>query len=279
MTFGETAFIGASPQQVQVFSDRDLVDVIVSNVNDWLALVRLRTSSRWLRQLCDYQMTHVGVKTGSHQTDFDSNGVVHLLGTGFGRRKQFSLQEASSRCRITTSAGQQSSAPMEVGVHPFFTPDLKVQWESIHWNNDVVFVLDKTPRRVFTPGRGIGAWFCLDLGPFVSVVPETITLRHSSGQNRALRSFKVEGSNDQEVWKCLLSVLNDPLLQERQHSSATWKMDPATGGSESSSLSYRFLRVTKTGNDSCSDGNLFMHLSGMEVYGCLKVDMSRKSEP
>mmetsp|Transcript_61553 Transcript_61553/g.144792 ORF Transcript_61553/g.144792 Transcript_61553/m.144792 type:complete len:226 (+) Transcript_61553:292-969(+) len=144
-------------------------------------------------------MATVGIPRGNHTHDFDSNGVVHLLGTAFGKLDECSLAEASSRCRVTASENnKESTPPLSDSLHPFFTPNLEQQQLPTMFNNNIVFILSKEPRRVFL-NSGIGSWFCLDLGPRVSVVPTAITLRRSSSQRRALRNFTVEGSADGEM--------------------------------------------------------------------------------
>jgi len=112
----------------------------------------------------------------------------------------------------------ESTPPLSDSLHPFFTPNLEQQQLPTMFNNNIVFILSKEPRRVFL-NSGIGSWFCLDLGPRVSVVPTAITLRRSSSQRRALRNFTVEGSADGEEWVLLLKRVKDQSLRESGENS------------------------------------------------------------
>ena len=169
----------------------DLMEVVVANVIDWPTLMCLRTASHWLREIVTRQMATVGIRSGPRLHDYDERGVLHLLGSAFGQTA-WSLDETLSRVRVFTSEGTCSSpVDDESERHPFFRRDVR-RPRHVSFNNPVAYLVDRAPRRVFLH-EGIGGWMALDLGPFVRVAPEAFTLRHSSQQERALRSFRFEG--------------------------------------------------------------------------------------
>jgi hypothetical protein len=247
----------------------DLMTVVVANVRDWSTLMHLRTVAKWVGGIASKQMSTVGLRCGPRMHDFDTNGVLHLLGSAFGR-SPWSLGEVAQRVRVFASDGSESSPPLD--AHPFF-PTLVEADLRVKFNNPVVYLLDRTPRRVFLSGYGVGAWMGLDLGRYVRVTPEAFTLRHSSQQDRALRSFRLDGSNadveqptEEGHWTPLLDVRDDQRLGVDEHSSASWELPrAAVEDAEEEAAAYRFFRIVKTGPDAME--HMYLHLSGFELYG------------
>ena len=120
---------------------------------------------------------------------------------------------------------------------------------------------------------GSGHRFCVTcLGEHVRVRLESYTLRHSSQQGRALRSFRVDASNASPPqadadWTALHTVVNDARLGVAEHSSASWDLlEPAA---QAVGEAYRYFRVVKTGPD--AQGDDFLHISGIELYGHVRM--------
>lgn len=278
----------------------DLMEVVVANVCDWNTLMQLRTASHWLRGIVTRHAATVGIRSGPRIHDFDERGVLHLLGSAFGRLPTWSLEETLSRVRVFTSEGTCSSpVDDESAWRPFFRRDVR-RPGSVGFNNPVAYLVDRTPRRVFLH-QGIGGYMALDLGPFVRVAPEAFTLRHSSQQDRALRSFRFEGCRslppslvaagrgssagstsaldalaaDDEGWETLLTVVDDGRLGTAEHSSASWEVSAlATDDGELSlerATGYRCFRIVKTGPD--ASGAQYLHLSGIELYGQVRLSL------
>ena len=104
----------------------DLMEVVVANVCDWHTLMQLRTASRWLRGIVTRHAATVGIRSGPRLQEFDERGVLHLLGSAFGRLPTWSLEETLSRVRVFTSEGTCSSpVDDESATHPFFRRDVR----------------------------------------------------------------------------------------------------------------------------------------------------------
>lgn len=272
----------------------DLMEVVVAHVDEWDTLMRLRTVSKWLSAVATRHLANVGLHSGVHTHDFDQSGVLFLLGSAF-KRSPWSLAELMTRVRVFSSQGDRSSPPLPPasdGPHPFFRSSRPLDAQ-LRFNNHASYLLDRSPRRVFLSSHHgssdcVGAWLALDLGPRVRLSPTELTLRHSSTQLRALRSFRLDGSNgeradsssyadppsrvvhepsDDADWTPLLDVVCDTRLGAEADSTATWRVPPL----EPPRAAYRFFRVVKTGAD--QRGREFLHLSGIECYGHVLIDM------
>jgi hypothetical protein len=247
----------------------DLMEVVVANVSEWASLCRLRTVSKWLGAIATRHIMRVGLRAGPRVSDFDERGVIHLLGSAF-QSTPWSFTKATQRVRVFNSEGTSSAPPHEPRAHPFFATRAHENMR-VHFNNSVAFLLDRQPRRVFLRA-GLGAWMGLDLGEHVRVRLESYTLRHSSQQGRALRSFRVDASNASPPqadadWTALHTVVNDARLGVAEHSSASWDLlEPAA---QAVGEAYRYFRVVKTGPD--AQGDDFLHISGIELYGHVRM--------
>ena len=277
----------------------DLMEVVVSNVSEWATLMHLRMCAKWLSEIATRHMKTVGLRCGPRTHDFDQAGVLFLLGSAF-HTNTWSLSEVMQRVRVYTSEIQvnlsraaepgrgygvhlhsNESAP-PLGSHPFFRRTRALD-TARHFNNDISYLLDRSPRRVFISKMNcVGAWFALDLGKYLTVEVEEITLRHSSEQERALRSFRLDGSNaenpahDERDWTPLLDVKDDTKLGVDADSTASWRVPPledngASGSSGAPPKGFRFFRLVKTGPDHM--GREYFHLSGIELYGVVRLQM------
>ena len=129
----------------------EVMKVVVANVDDFTTLMRLRIVTRWLGELATQHMRESGVRCGPRQGDFDTNGVLFMLGCAFGR-KPWSHMEVSQRVRVFTSTGLQSAPPLGPGdSHPFFRRRSTLE-QAVEFNNPVGYLLDRAPRRVFLSG-------------------------------------------------------------------------------------------------------------------------------
>lgn len=288
----------------------DFMEVVVANVSDWPSLVRLRSAAKWLSVLVTRFMERDGMRAGPRSRDFDERGVLHLLGSF--HRTPWSFGQVTQRVRVFASDGAQSAPPLDRSSGDTCTSAVASIFACpahanvpVSFNNDVGFVLDRTPRRVFlNHGEGVscvGEWIALDLGPHVRVTPEALTLRHSSRQGRALRSFRLDGANaarrpaivprpaaarrstaapavaeapelDPTEWVALLTVERDARLGVHEHASASWQvgmLGEGRGARGEPPPAYRYFRVVKTGPDAVGDD--FLHLSGIELYGRVRL--------
>jgi hypothetical protein len=244
---------------VDLHAIEDFMGAVVDCFSDWPALMELRAVSPLLHRAVSLRVTEKGVLC--------EEGVGALLGSAFGRAP-WTYEEVSQRIRVFTSNGGESSPPLTHAPHPFFE---RSSFKPVGFNNDVAFVLDRVPRRVFLSGNGVGKWFAVDLGPFVRVRLTGYTLRHSSEQRRALRNFAIEATNEVDAakagpdtaitWDRLATHVDDTSLGTEPHATATWTTD--------TSEAYRYFRVVKTGRDAV--GTAYFHLSHFELFGYVQL--------
>lgn len=195
-----------------------------------------------------------------YESDFDTNGIMHHVGTGGGR---FAWENPAR------------SGSVRVRHHPS------------KWGRNPTLALQRDGKGVsFTgPVQDDGdsdAWYVFDLGETRRVVPTAYTLRslteYAASSNAELRHWVFEGSSDGNTWHVL-----------RRHSGrwfgTTWETgDQSLVGSGSSSWSvhvdahvdisdrlFRYLRIRQIGPNRSDDPlkRKSMYLNGFEVYGVL----------
>jgi hypothetical protein len=107
-----------------------------------------------------------------------------------------------------------------------------------------------------------GQWMSVDLGKGRSLVPNHYCLRHGRRNGAArLRSWRLEGSNDGELWETLKKHANDETLPELAYSVGDWAVARVT-------KAYRHFRILMTGAD--SSGTNRLACAGIELYGELR---------
>lgn len=100
----------------------------------------------------------------------------------------------------------------------------------------------------------------MDLGLLLH--PTSYTLRHAQGySSSALRSWFLQGSRDNVVWRVLIAHVNDQSLNE-PGSTATWAIDY----DKTVQGPYRYFRIAQNGKNS-SNVTYYLSLSGFEIYG------------
>lgn len=274
-----TQGLGIANEADQGGIPQDLLEIILAHL-DWPSLVRVRTASKSLGlQSTTALRTHgVSCPMPSSQCSQDSipPGVLNLIGTGFGTRS-YTARGVAARVRLTNSQGEQSGEPAEIEAGSAVSPLLVLQHDPEEllmkrdaWNNPLVTFFDmERGHRIFMSlrqARDKPAWYSLDFGVHLTVLPYAFSLRHSSSQDRALRCFDIHGSLDGEHWQLLSRHESDSRLGTAQGSVATWLMNCEFQGP------FRHFRVTKTGYDAAdTHSSDYFHLSGMEIYGQLQL--------
>jgi hypothetical protein len=112
----------------------------------------------------------------------------------------------------------------------------------------------------FTQGNP-GQWAAVDLGASHRLVLDHYALR-ADRQNRYLRSWILEGSNDAHTWQPLREHKNDRSLAGKM-AVAAWALDGAAVGGRS----FRHFRVRQTGKN--ANGSDRLCCAGIELYGRL----------
>jgi hypothetical protein len=122
------------------------------------------------------------------------------------------------------------------------------------------------------------SWMAVDLGKGRSLVPHHYCLRQGLSDSFRLRTWRLEGSNDedpywedegQEKWTTLREHSNDDSFPRQAHSVAHWIVGPSPPSIVSPS--FRHFRIVQTGRN--SDGTHYNVLScaGIELYGELRL--------
>ena len=166
--------------------------------------------------------------------DFDTNGIVHHLGTDGGKRSFKNPADGGEVAVIASSVMGNSMPPTEI-------------------------LARRTLR--FTTKPQQGGWVLLD---FLDrkVRPTRYSLRHySAWDTEALRNWVLEASNDQKTWTVLRQHTNDTTLDHKGE-AATWTLSGSA-----STTAYRYFRIRMTGKN--SNNHYYLALSGFEIYGDL----------
>jgi len=171
-----------------------------------------------------------------YQSDFDTNGVMHYLGTQ-GRRAPW--RNPAEMGLVSVRMSELASSPPS---HP----------ASAIVGREVV--------RCCTPGKP-DMFFIIDLRDKL-LMPTHYSLKHyASWDTECLRNWTLEGSLDGVRWDLLRQHVDDRALNGKG-CTATWPLLP-TG------RAYRLFRLTQTGHN--SNSNFYLACSGFEAYGLLQL--------
>ena len=171
----------------------------------------------------------------THESDFDTNGVLYHLGTDGG--------------------AEAYRNPCEAGR-------VAVRWSGVSNGTQALFV-DHAHRGQYscTPNTP-NSWMEVDLGARSRLAPTHYTLRSDlhNGAHK-LRNWVLEGSADgSDAWVALRTHANDAALGNARFSTASWPIEGAEGA-------YRRFRIRQTGPNSSNHNNLIC--AGIELYGTL----------
>jgi len=167
------------------------------------------------------------------QSTFDQNGLLYWIGTNEGTSNQFTNPATTGKITVTRSSEGYGKAEDAAGR------------QCVHCcTNNIP-----------------NSWYSFDLGENNSIIPNYYSLRHDNYPSYVLRSWNLEGSNDNMNWQILKEHRGDDSLQEIAGSSASWPLPNLK-------VPYRYLRVLQTGPNSSNSYHLI--LSGFEVYGTLQ---------
>eukprot|EP01083_Nonionella_stella_P159539 520531_1 len=181
----------------------------------------------------------VGGRVFTYTSDFDTNGIIHWLGTNKGTESESFLN------------------PMDRGLAT--VTSVKLAPNSVDARN----ILGKETLRLATDHIQRG-WIAIDLGQ-VYVKPSKYTLKHYvSWDTEALRTWELHGSNGcrpgtQSEWLVLMSHTDDASLN-RIGATKTWDIPPTP-----TDEAFNKFRLVITGEN--SNGHWYLACSGFEIYG------------
>ena len=171
------------------------------------------------------------------ESNFDTNGVLHYIGTQGGTRDY---------------------------QNPHTSRDVVVSWSGIGNGGSTVdrFVQHRHANPVGSFTNNVAnSWMQVDLGQNRTLRPTYYCLRHDNQGNYALRNWRLEGSNDGQTWTTLRNHANDTTLAAQSMSEANWSV-------QNCGVCYRFFRIFQYGKN--SNNNDFLMCAGIELYGDLE---------
>jgi len=171
----------------------------------------------------------------THQSDFDTNGLLYWIGTNGGTATDWVNPAQYGLVVVTSSEGRNLPYGKLEDILSREPAAL-----NCHTNDD---------RR---------AWFAIDLGVWLE--PSSYTLRHARGYGRsAVRTWQLQGSRDGLNWEVLSDHSGDERLGE-PGSTATWSLRAEPGAA------YRHIRLQQLGRNASGQTH-YLSLSGFEIYG------------
>ena len=178
------------------------------------------------------------------ESNFDTNGVLYHIGTVGG-----------------TLFYQ----------NPHTAGFVVVSWSSVSGGSVDHFVQHRhaSPVRSFT-SNSANSWMQVDLGPDRSLRPTHYCLRHDANVHCALRSWRLEGSNDGTTWTTLSNHTNDQSMLQQQMSEANFTLANVNER-------YRWFRVLQHGPNAYGRNNMLLMCAGIELYGDLRENEQRSN--
>eukprot|EP00908_Phaeocystis_cordata_P021292 Transcript_3641.p1 GENE.Transcript_3641~~Transcript_3641.p1 ORF type:complete len:480 (-),score=132.37 Transcript_3641:103-1491(-) len=171
------------------------------------------------------------------QSAFDTNGVLHYIGTRGGRAVYRNPHEAGE---VVASAS------------------------SLIVGNITNFVQHSHEQPVYTfTDNATNSWMSVDLGEGRSLVPDHYCLRSDRNPSSKPRNWELQGSLDGTTWQTLRRHENDASLADYSMSTAAWPVDAGGQG-------YRHFRIFQTGQT--GGGSHHLMCAGIELYGSAKFE-------
>jgi hypothetical protein len=170
------------------------------------------------------------------ESAFDTNGVLHHIGTAGGTEAYRNPHEAGRVVAAMSSAEDDSC------------PERFVQHTSAADN---------------ATGDDPNSWMSVDLGEGRSLRPDHYCLRTDSIIDSVLRSWRLEGSHDGSTWVALSTHTDDISIEEVSFATAAW---PVEGVTEA----FRHFRILQTGYNSSGVGHHHLSCAGIELYGAFR---------
>jgi hypothetical protein len=180
-----------------------------------------------------------GVRFAYSGTPFDTDGVLHWIGTGEEARAYANPHGADGGVVATMSS-----------VHPVHgDPRRFVQ----HVHDGNYNFTNNTPN----------SWMSVDLGAARRLAVDHYCIRHDNRTSNVLRNWRLEGSNDNTAWVMLKAHINDQALAAAAYSTAAWPVTPPTAEG------FRHFRIFQFGKN--ANGNDHLICAGIELYGTLRT--------
>jgi hypothetical protein len=177
--------------------------------------------------------------THRFRSAFDTNGVLHHLGTAGGTRAYQNPHAAGAVVASMSTVG--TGNPAHFVQHTHAAPV----------SNSTTNVAD--------------SWMAVDLRT-ARLVPDHYALRtsnHAGLYTHNLQNWALQASNDNATWTTLRQHSRDATLGDPAMSVAAWPLNAAAVGGRA----FRHFRILQTGHNSTNNNHLMC--AGIELYGAL----------
>ena len=169
-----------------------------------------------------------------YQHDFDSHGLLYFLGT-LGGTQKWKNPMSEGLVHVSSSSLGFTSKPLSS-------------------------IVGRSTVRCLTKSTSINPWFKIELPKNIQIKLSHYTIRHYKTYNlEALRSWKLQGSNNGQGWITISIHENDNALQQAGQSH-TWEVNCPQF--------FQHFRILMT--DKNSNGHWYLCCSGIELYGIAK---------
>lgn len=220
---------------LNIFDYNDLTKEIWNSISNRLKQPINKTnkenhSTRYEKQKQEIKSPQKQSKSFPPQNDQIFNGIIKYL-------KTESNGNIESKINITTSSFNSSYIPLNVTIFE----------DSNKWFR--------------TRNPGLNNWICFDFkDKRINLTNYQIkSIPYSSNSNH-LKTWKVEGSNDNSSWTKLDEQSNCNYLNGNGNSHLFTVSNP-------NSMEFRYIRICNTGPDACN--SQFLMLGSVEFYGNL----------
>lgn len=178
-------------------------------------------------------------RTFTYVSDGDANGVLYFLGTNFGSIA-WTNPHTAGRCVVVRSSDEGGGA---------------------------VDIVDRATNNTFSADAA-NSYISIDLGALHLLVLNKLTLRNRSFADRAIRNFRIQGSNNSAgnsiaqlnaaTWANIAVYSGDTTMAANADQFASYDGWSVPAG-------YRWIRILQDGLNSSGDN--YLTLAEIEYYG------------
>jgi hypothetical protein len=198
---------------------------------------RLNTYLQTLKQT-SYALTY--------SSDGDSNGLFYLLGTNTGMQ---AWANPAYNVNPSSDGSYANNAAIVLSASTIGSGSLNT-------------LCDRTTSSFYTSNVA-SSWVKADIGKFRSLSVNKYSIRNYPSSADSLRSWKLQGSNDNSTWTDLDVRTNDTTFNA---ANVWYSITPNQGVS----TAFQFFRILNTGLTSSSSN--YLCLGEWELYGTLTVN-------
>ena len=233
-------------------------------------VIRLRSSNAFGCSSWTYSRTlRPRAQTFRYESELDSAGLIHFLGTSNGKHKTFvnpTKADEPRRVRVESSTLHARSSPLDA-IFSRRSASIVVGQTTLNRSTMLTRVLDDDGR-IRTHGNG-RAFIIITLPTaFVLTAFTIVNAAKPHFAHKALRTFQLDGKrgredgDDGDVWRVLSTHIDDVSLDASPNASYTWRIPKSEW---TTTNAVRRIRLIHCGLNAADDEQLV--IGGMEFYG------------